>query len=91
MTKTKLIIPAVAVAAVVGAVAFSSNDAQAGKEGMEKCYNVAKAGKNDCASASGTHGCAGAAKTDGAWDEWIYLPTGSCDKIAGGMTKPSKG
>ena len=91
MTKTKLIIPAVAIAAVVGAVAFSSDNAQAAKEGMEKCYGAVKAGKNDCGNVSGTHGCGGHATTDGAWDEWLYVPEGTCDKIVGGTTTPSQG
>ncbi len=91
MTKTKLIIPAVAIAAVVGVMALNGNEAEAAKSGKEKCYGVAKAGKNDCGNVSGTHGCAGQAATDGLWDEWVYLPTGSCDKIAGGTTDPKKG
>ena len=89
-TKTKLIIPAVAIAAVAGAVALgTSNDAVAAGD-KEKCYGVAKAGKNDCGNVSGTHGCAGQSKADNAWDEWVYLPTGTCDKLAGGTTTPAK-
>jgi len=91
MTKTKLIIPAVAIAAVVGVMALNGNEAEAAKPGAEKCYGVAKAGKNDCGNVSGTHGCAGQAATDGLWDEWVYLPKGTCDKIAGGTTDPKKG
>ncbi|MDG1287035.1 MAG: DUF2282 domain-containing protein [Rickettsiales bacterium] len=91
MTKTKLIIPAVALAAVVGAVTLGANDVQAAKPGMEKCYGAVKAGKNDCGNVSGTHGCAGQAAADGAWDEWVYLPEGSCDKLAGATTEPKKG
>ncbi|MDF1796200.1 MAG: DUF2282 domain-containing protein [Coxiellaceae bacterium] len=52
---------------------------------MEKCYGVAKAGKNDCAGKG--HGCHGHATKDGGW---LYLPKGACDKIVGGSTtKPS--
>lgn len=53
--------------------------------GTEKCYGVAKAGLNDCATAS--HGCAGEAKMNGAKDSWIAVPTGVCNKILGGNTK----
>jgi uncharacterized membrane protein len=52
----------------------------------EKCYGIAKAGKNDCQTA--THSCAGTATTDAAEDSWIYVPAGSCGKIAGGSMQP---
>jgi uncharacterized membrane protein len=53
-------------------------------KGLEKCYGIAKSGKNDCASA--TEACAGQAKADGAKDAWLGVPTGTCDKIVGGST-----
>jgi uncharacterized membrane protein len=52
----------------------------------EKCYGIAKAGKNDCQTA--THSCAGTATADAQPDSWIYVPTGTCDKIAGGSLEP---
>lgn len=53
---------------------------------MEKCYGVAKAGKNDCQTA--TSSCAGTAKEDRQADAFIALPKGSCEKIAGSSTTP---
>lgn len=53
---------------------------------MEKCYGVAKAGKNDCQTASSS--CAGTAKEDRQPDAFIAVPKGTCDKIAGGSTTP---
>lgn len=53
---------------------------------MEKCYGVAKAGKNDCQTA--TSSCAGTAKEDRMADAFIALPKGSCEKIAGGSATP---
>lgn len=53
---------------------------------MEKCYGVAKAGKNDCA-ANG-HACAGQAKKDGDANEWISLPAGTCERLVNGKTSP---
>lgn len=47
-----------------------------------KCKGVAKKGKNDC-GANG-HGCGGYAKKDNDPNEWIYVPQGVCEKIAGG-------
>ena len=77
-------------AASILAVAMLSNTtlAHAGKEGMEKCQGVAKAGMNDC-GANG-HGCAGMAETDGDANEWIFVPEGTCAKIVGGVVKAAK-
>lgn len=56
---------------------------------FEKCYGVVKAGSNDCQTA--TSSCAGTSKRDDQADAWIYLPAGTCDKIAGGSTEPKQG
>ena len=50
--------------------------------GREKCYGVSKAGKNDCAA--GAHSCAGQSTKDADKASFIALPTGVCDKLAGG-------
>lgn len=55
--------------------------AQAG--GNEKCYGVAKAGKNDCKAGPGTS-CAGTSKVDGQGNAWTLVIKGSCEKIVGG-------
>lgn len=52
---------------------------------MEKCYGVAKAGKNDCQTAKSA--CAGTAKADAQKDAWIYVPKGTCEKIVGASLK----
>ena len=49
----------------------------------EKCYGIAKAGQNDCANLSGSHSCAGQAKTDKAPDEWKYVAKGTCKEMGG--------
>ncbi len=53
------------------------------KDGKEKCYGVAKKGSNDCASATGTHSCAGQAKADNAPEEWKFVPKGTCEQLGG--------
>ena len=58
------------------------------KADKEKCYGVAKAGKNDCA-ASG-HSCAGQAKADNQPTEWAYVPKGECEKMGGKTAPPEK-
>jgi uncharacterized membrane protein len=80
------------IAAAVGSL-LSVGAAQA-HEGMGdakgdkvKCYGVAKAGKNDCGTAS--HGCAGAAKVDNDPNEWKFMPAAECEK-AGGKTEAPK-
>lgn len=55
------------------------------KAAKEKCYGIAKAGQNDCGTAS--HTCAGQAKKDKAPDEWKYVAKGTCEKL-GGKTRP---
>jgi uncharacterized membrane protein len=55
----------------------------------EKCFGIAKAGQNDCATASGSHSCAGQAKKDKDAAEWNYVAKGTCEK-AGGKTAAPK-
>jgi uncharacterized membrane protein len=53
-----------------------------GKE-KEKCFGIAKAGKNDCANLSGSHSCAGQNKVDNGVDEWNYVAKGTCKSMSG--------
>ncbi|MGB3377600.1 MAG: DUF2282 domain-containing protein [Allopontixanthobacter sediminis] len=46
----------------------------------EKCYGVAKAGKNDCAAGPGTS-CAGTSKTDYQGNAWKLVDKGTCTKM----------
>jgi uncharacterized membrane protein len=82
--------------AIVGALAtpfaFSAS-AQSGPAPkpdfkFEKCYGVVKAGNNDCQTAMSS--CAGTSKRDMQADAWVYLPAGTCGKIAGGSNEPKK-
>lgn len=52
----------------------------------EKCYGVAKAGSNDCSTA--TSSCAGSSTKDNQADAFLLIPTGLCDKLVGGHIKP---
>lgn len=76
---SKAVAAAMAFAIASGAATLAT-PAQAAEN--EKCYGVAKAGKNDCQTASTS--CAGTSKTDGQADAWIFVPKGTCDKIVGG-------
>jgi len=87
MTKTQLLLQSAFATLTVAAMA--STPALAAKPGMEKCSGIAKAGKNDCGTSK--HSCAGQASKDADKEEWVYVPTGTCDKIVGGSVKPAKG
>lgn len=54
---------------------------------MVKCYGVAKAGKNDCGGKGANHACQGHATKNADKYDWIYVPKGLCNKIAGGSLK----
>ncbi|MES2257288.1 MAG: DUF2282 domain-containing protein [Pseudomonadota bacterium] len=56
----------------------------------EKCFGIAKAGKNDCASADASHSCAGQAKVDNGMAEWKYVAKGTCEKEGGKTSAPMK-
>jgi uncharacterized membrane protein len=51
----------------------------------EKCYGVAAASQNDCQTAA--HSCAGESKQARDANSWVYVPVGTCTKIAGGSLK----
>lgn len=57
------------------------------KGNMEKCWGVAKAGHNDCSSNKSAHSCAGQATRDGDPMDFVAVPKGTCEKIAGGTLK----
>jgi uncharacterized membrane protein len=78
-------------AAIAGLVALglaAAVPAQTGKQSdpNERCFGVAKAGKNDCAT--GKHSCAGLGKTDNDPQEWKMVPKGTCEKMGGKLTEP---
>lgn len=75
-------------AAFAASMIVSGPVAAEGNKGKEKCYGVVAKGANDCGTAS--HSCAGQAKEDHAKDEWIYVPAGLCERLAGGSTEAPK-
>ncbi|WP_026224884.1 BufA1 family periplasmic bufferin-type metallophore [Methyloversatilis thermotolerans] len=70
-------------------VATQTASAAEGKD-KEKCFGVAKKGANDCASANGSHSCAGQAKTDNDPNEWKFVAAGTCEKMGGKTMPPGK-
>ena len=72
-------------AAITGVLAFSglvvAGNALAAEDGKEQCAGIAKAGQNDCATSM--NACHGHVEADANPMAWIYLPKGTCEKIAG--------
>lgn len=88
MTLKHTFIAAVGISvAALAAVAHSPSKEELAQDGLEKCYGVAKAGENDCGSKAAGHDCAGSAKTDADVREWLRVPQGLCEKLAGGVKK----
>ena len=79
----------VLLAAAFAAVSVTTiGSAYAADAPKEKCFGIAKAGQNDCASVSGIHSCAGQSKTDNDKNEWKYVTKGTCQKVGGSMAAP---
>jgi len=78
----------IATSTLASALALAIGSAQAAdaKPPQEKCFGIAKAGQNDCASAAGTHSCAGQAKADNDANDWRYVAKGTCTKMGGSTT-----
>lgn len=79
-----LIASAIAAAIILPAATLAqAGPAAAPTFTAEKCYGIAKAGANDCAS-SGNNSCAGTSKLDADPAAWVYVPEGYCERIVGG-------
>ena len=79
MKNQALVSSALAAALSLGVVA----QVQAADAAKEKCYGIAKAGQNDCASVTASHSCAGQSKVAMDKQEWRYVAKGTCAKVGG--------
>lgn len=89
MKSTKSLSTGAMAGALALALAATAAQAHATSADQEKCYGVVKAGKNDCGAADNSHGCMGAATTDGSGQEWVSVPKGLCEKLVGGSLTPA--
>ncbi len=87
MNRRTVIASAFAAAVTVPAILLAQKPAETPNFKAEKCYGIAKAGKNDCAS-TGNNSCAGTSKVNADPRAWIYVPTGYCERIGGGSLNP---
>ncbi len=92
MNAKKIVTSSFVAGAVALALAGATMEAKAeGGKDKEKCFGVVKSAHNDCANAAKTHSCMGQASVDGDGGEWVALPKGVCEKLAGGSLAPYEG
>jgi len=83
MNSPTLTLTAFALAALVSGAAIAQDKKPTDDKsamGMEKCYGVSLAGKNDCAAGPGTT-CAGTSKADYQGNAWKNVAKGTCTTI----------
>ncbi|MCO4837002.1 MAG: DUF2282 domain-containing protein [Oceanospirillaceae bacterium] len=86
MKISQKIVTATALSGVL-AVGLSLASTAASAAEKEKCYGVAAAGQNDCATNNSS--CVGTSKTDNQTDAFIAVPEGLCERLAGGSLMSS--
>jgi uncharacterized membrane protein len=69
------------------ALGLALNSTAASAAAKEKCYGVAKAGQNDCATSNSS--CVGTSTEDGQTDAFTAVPTGLCERLSGGSLTSS--
>ena len=74
---------AIIVSSAVAAACLSQSALGAEVKGKEKCYGIAKAGENGCASANGAHTCSGLSRVSYSGEEWTLVAAGTCEKLGG--------
>jgi len=82
-SKTAILAAAISSLFALTTTAFAADDSNS-----EKCYGVAKAGKNDCAG--GAHACAGQSSKDNSSKEFMKRANATCERIVGGSLTPGK-
>jgi len=87
MSNTEQIIKGAIAGLLAAGISAAATQAIAAPGDNEKCAGVAKAGKNDCGTSKTS--CAGSIKTDRDAEAWIFVPKGTCEKIAGGTVNTS--
>ena len=86
ITRTPVFLASAIAAAIAVPAATGAQPAPAPKFEAEKCYGIARAGKNDCQTANSS--CAGTSRRDSQRDAWIYVPKGTCGRLVNGSLQP---
>ena len=87
MEKSKMLSIAIGSLLAIGLVGNATAADKKTDKNMEQCFGIAKAGMNDCSSNKSAHSCAGQATKNNDPMDFVAVPKGTCDKIAGGMLK----
>jgi uncharacterized membrane protein len=90
MNNSHILSAAIGSLLVLGLASGNANAADKKVE-MEKCFGIAKAGMNDCSSNKSAHSCAGQATKNNDPMDFVAVPKGTCDKIAGGSLMSGSG
>jgi uncharacterized membrane protein len=90
MDKQLFIQSALASVLAFGAISAAQAGPVMADASKDKCFGITKAGQNDCASATGSHSCAGTATKDKDPGDWKYVEKGTCEKMGGMMMAPKK-
>jgi uncharacterized membrane protein len=77
-------------AAVAGLFALGAPGAVVAQD-QEKCWGVAKAGKNDCGSNKTSHSCAGQSKADYDPNDFKAVKAGTCVEMGGSLMQGEPG
>lgn len=70
-------------AASVLAMGLLSALSAAQAAGMEKCFGIAQAGQNDCASLGGLHACKGQSSATNSPADFRVVAAGTCAQLGG--------
>jgi uncharacterized membrane protein len=87
VSQSKIILRSALSGLVAIGLGVNATAALAQKGNNEKCAGIVKAGKNDCGTSYSS--CAGTSKVDNDKEAWVYLPKGTCERIAGGRIQTS--
>ena len=90
MNRTRFIVASAVAAALAMPYlsAAQAGPAPAPKFEAEKCFGIARAGKNDCQTSNTS--CAGTSRRDKQGDAWIYVPKGTCDRVVDGALQAKR-
>jgi uncharacterized membrane protein len=83
MNKRSFVAAAFAAAVAAPVLLYAQKQPEMPSYKAEKCYGIARAGKNDCAS-QGNNSCAGTSKANGDPKAWMFVPEGVCERIVNG-------
>jgi len=86
MKNRQMLVSAISSLLVLG-ITSGNVIAESKKTDMEKCFGIAKAGKNDCGGKKSAHSCAGQGTKDNDPNDFVAVPKGTCAKIVGGELK----